>query len=183
MEQVFLPQMLLIAGTGRNTGKTTLACGVINKFSKSHSIVAIKISPHIHNIIKGSKIILDEEKIYIEEELDCSSRKDSSLMLAAGALKSYFIMTLDENLGKAFKKLLPLIPENSCLVCESGGLRKWVVPGLFLILNNSIVPADKKGIEQLKPLADLWVNINDTDLDQIIDKIEINNNYWNFKTV
>jgi hypothetical protein len=176
MKSVKLPHMLLISGTGRNSGKTTLACAIINKFSKLYSIAAIKISPHIHNIHKGTKIIVDEEKIYIEEELNYLSGKDSSLMLAAGALKSFFIMSSDE-------KILTLIPENYYLVCESGGLRKWKVPGLFLILNNSSVPTNKKGIRSLKSLADLWVNTYDTKMDQIIDKIEIRNNNWNLKTV
>ena len=44
-----IPNMLLIAGTGRKSGKTTLACACIAHFSKQTGIYAIKISPHTHD--------------------------------------------------------------------------------------------------------------------------------------
>ena len=34
-----IPQLMIIAGTGRNSGKTTLACQIIGKFSAIQSIV------------------------------------------------------------------------------------------------------------------------------------------------
>jgi len=42
------PNILLVSGNGRNSGKTTLACKIIERFSKDHEITGLKISPHFH---------------------------------------------------------------------------------------------------------------------------------------
>jgi hypothetical protein len=181
MEPKLMPQMLLISGTGRNSGKTTMACAIINKFSKQNSIIAIKISPHFYKNNQGKIIIMEDEEIYIEEELNPTTGKDSSLMLAAGALRSFFVMTNDQKLDLVLNKILSIVPENSCFVCESGGMRKWVLPGLFLVLDRIGYPMDKYGIGSLKTLADLTVSLDDKDLELIVDKIELNNKGWNFK--
>jgi len=44
-----IPNLLLIAGTGNKSGKTTLACRVIEQFRQS-GISAVKITPHFHDI-------------------------------------------------------------------------------------------------------------------------------------
>ena len=86
-----LPQLLLIAGNGRDSGKTTLACLIIQKFSTDHQIIALKISPHKHRIAAGGKVICDTENLYIAEETNPGTGKDSSRMLQAGAGRSFFI--------------------------------------------------------------------------------------------
>jgi hypothetical protein len=182
MKQMNLPQMLLIAGTGRNTGKTSFVCSAIKKFCESNSIVAVKISPHFHENSPQVKILFNEDEVYIQEELNTDTGKDSSLMLAAGAKKSFYIVAADEYLEFAFNKFLTVVPENVCIICESGGLRKYVVPGLFLIFSRSDIKSSKKGIELLKPLADMWINSNEIDINHLIDTLEINNNCWKLKS-
>ena len=57
---MFIPNMLLIAGTGTKSGKTTFACRVIEQL-KDTGIIAIKITPHFHETTPGLHLIREEE--------------------------------------------------------------------------------------------------------------------------
>jgi len=128
-----LPGMILIAGTGRDSGKTTLACAIIRKFHGTIPLVALKISPHRHTEITHGLVLINEPDIYIEEETDPSTGKDSARMLDAGADRSFFIMASDDRLPKAIDVMIGRLDPGTFLVCESGGLRQWVEPGEFFV--------------------------------------------------
>lgn len=173
-----MPQMLLIAGTGRNTGKTTLACGIIRKFGSICSIIALKITPHFHKNVESGKVIISSENLYIAEEPDAWTGKDSSLMLQAGALKSYFVMVADACLDEALQAIIPLIPPGSLVVCESGGLRSRIVPGLFFMMSTPGSDAVKQASEKLKLLADRLITFDGEKIDFDLNAIEITGNQW-----
>lgn len=128
-----LPNLLLVAGNGRNVGKTWFSCGVIKHLAKSTKVSAIKISAHFHPF-NEIDLIAKNERFVITEEKQINT-KDSSLMLQAGAQKVYFIMAAQENLNEAFSQLKPLLP-NHAIVCESGGLHQLLTPGLFFFINH-----------------------------------------------
>ena len=181
MELIVIPQLLLIAGTGRNTGKTTFACQILRKFSQVKSIYSVKITPHFHKNIQSGKVILETNNLYIAEETDSSTTKDSSLMLGSGAQKSFFVMATDENLMEAFQKIIQMIPSGSFIVCESGGLRHHVVPGLFFMMNKTEVEKIKPDAEKLKLLADRVITFDGEKTDFELNSIEINDNRWKIK--
>ena len=183
MGKILMPQLLLIAGTGRNTGKTTLACKIIQKFSTDKTIIALKITPHFHRNIQSGKIIINESDLYIAEETDSTTGKDSSLMLKAGAQQSYFAMATDEHLGEVIQNIIRLIPSDALLVCESGGLRDWVVPGVFLMMNRKDNEILKPGTEKLKMLADRLITFDGENIDFEIDTLEITDNQWKLKRI
>ena len=62
-----IPNLLLIAGTGTKSGKTSLACKIIEQF-KNLNITAIKISPHFHETTDGLISISEGEGYAIYEE-------------------------------------------------------------------------------------------------------------------
>lgn len=126
------PNFLLIAGNGRNVGKTYLACKIIKKLTEKHTVIGIKISPHFHST--DGKIIIETSDFVITEEIRIN-KKDSSLMLQAGAEKVFFVMAEQQNLKVAFQALENLLPEKA-IVCESGGLHEIINPGLFLFIKN-----------------------------------------------
>lgn len=126
------PNFLLIAGNGRNVGKTHLSCQVISHLAKSNKVIAIKISSHFHSIEENKVIVQNDNFIIIEESQ--VSQKDSWRMKQAGAQKVYFIMAAEENLEQAFSYLEKLLPEEA-IVCESGGLHELINPGAFLYVN------------------------------------------------
>lgn len=183
METILMPQLLLIAGTGRNTGKTTLACKIIQKFSTDKTIIALKITPHFHRNIQSGEIIINENDIYIAAETDPTTGKDSSLMLKAGAQQSYFAMATDEHLGEVIQNIFRLIPSDALLVCESGGLRDWVVPGVFLMMNRKDTEILKPGTERLKMLVDRLITFDGEKIDFELDAIEITDNQWKLKGI
>ncbi len=128
-----ITNLLLIAGTGTKSGKTSVACRIIEQFA-SLNLTAIKISPHFHETTPGLKTIFEEKGYAIYEETDDSSSKDTSRMLKAGAGKVYFAKVLDDRLQYVFERIMDLIPENTPVVCESPALRNYVEPGVFIIM-------------------------------------------------
>lgn len=136
-----MPNVLLVAGNGRNVGKTYFTCEVIKHLTKSVPVSAIKISSHFHSYDK-TNVIFENEKFVVIEEKQISP-KDSSLMLQAGAENVYFIMAEQEHLGEAFSKLQPLLP-NHAIVCESGGLHQLITPGVFFFINMRGKKIEKK---------------------------------------
>jgi len=181
MRKETIPQLLIIAGTGRNSGKTTLACQIIGIFSAIQPIVAIKITPHFHENPGNGEVIVNKPNIYITEESDPSTGKDSSLMLKAGAAQSYFVMTTDEYLEEAFHEILTRIPANSLLVCESGGLRHLIHPGLFFMMQHPGNTGLKPDAAKLLSLADHVVTFDGSKFDFDINSIEIVDNKWKLK--
>ena len=181
MEPTGIHQLLLIAGTGQNTGKTTFACQIIRKFSSSHFIISLKITPHFHKNVQSGKVIIDETNIYIAEETDSTTGKDSSLMLRSGAQQSFFVMATDQYLSEAFQKILQLVPTDSLIVCESGGLRHHVVPGLFFMMNKTSGELIKPDAEKLILLADRVITFEGEKIDFEINSIEITDNQWTLK--
>ena len=138
-----LPGMILIAGTGRNSGKTTLACEIIRKFRGEIPLVAIKISPHRHTRTTWGSVLMDEPTLFIEEETNPETGKDSARMLAAGASRSFFIMAADSSLPRAIDAVMGLLDEGTFMVCESGGLRQWVEPDGFFVTTLKDTEDDK----------------------------------------
>jgi hypothetical protein len=130
---MIIPNLLLIAGTGTKSGKTTIACRIIEQF-KSLNIIAIKITPHFHETTPGLKTICEETSYSIYEESDSATTKDTSRMLHSGAGKVYFAKVLDNRLKFVFNKILKLIPEGTPVICESPALRNYIEPGVFIIM-------------------------------------------------
>jgi hypothetical protein len=181
MNTLSMPGLILIAGTGRNVGKTTLACCIINEFSAIHPITAVKISSHYHKAVACGNIIIQREDLYVAEETDNSKTKDSSRFLKAGAQKSYFVMAADERQLEAIEIIRKLNNTNDFYVCESGGLRNWVKPGVFLIVHRTGTSVEKPGIGQLKDLCDRWITFDGNQFDFSTGRLEISHNAWHLK--
>jgi hypothetical protein len=181
MKHFAIPYMLLIAGTGRNTGKTTLACDILRKFSPAHSIVSLKITPHFHKNIQSGKVIVSRDELYIAEETDAAKSKDSSLMLHAGAKQSYFAMANDHNLSDVWQTISRLIPPGSLVICESGGLRSIAEPGLFFMMRSPGAEPMKPNAEKLIFLADKVITFDGKKTDFDLNSIEITGNRWKLK--
>jgi hypothetical protein len=147
---MFIPNLLLIAGTGTKSGKTTMACRIIEQF-KHLNITAIKISPHFHETTPGLKVIHEEAGYSIYEEKNMDTAKDTSRMLLSGAGKVYFAKVLDDRLKFVFEKIMDLIPEDAPVICESPALRNFIEPGVFIIMS-SISPNKLKNISHLLEL-------------------------------
>lgn len=186
MPVIKIPQLLIIAGNGRNSGKTTLACRLIHKFSRFLPVVSMKISPHDHQASYSEIPEKNSPWFTIVEEKNRLSSKDSSRMLAAGARRSFFISAADESLELVIPTIEELAREGNYIVCESGGLRNIAEPGLFLVAGK--MDKETQAREQIKPgLKKLLVfehalmAFDGHDFDPGVDNIIVNEGTWKIR--
>lgn len=170
-----MPNLILIAGNGRNVGKTHLACQIINQLAKKHIVTGLKISPHFHEI-NEENILVKNEKFVIAEEKQFTS-KDSSRMIHAGAEKVYFVMVKQENLSDAIDELIKILPQK-CIVAESGGLHEFVTPGMFLFVKRTGDEIVKSHLLDYSPFI---VNNDGNNFDFNIQRIGFEKNIFSIK--
>ena len=125
--------LLLVAGPGRNSGKTTIICKIIEQF-RHIGITSVKISPHFHTPSYGLIHISGKPGYEIYEETNSDTSKDSSRMLRSGAEKVYYIQTFEEGLNEAFSDFYAKTASGKPIICESPSLINYVEPGLFIIM-------------------------------------------------
>lgn len=128
-----MQNLLLVAGTGRNSGKTTMVCRVTQQF-RDTGIISVKISPHFHEPSEGLILISKNRGFIIFEETNCATNKDTSRMLQCGAKKVLFAQIAEGYLKEAFMEIIKFVPENNPVVCESPSLIKYIEPGIFVIM-------------------------------------------------
>ena len=176
-----IEQMILIGSTGRNSGKTTLAVGLIRKWKNKLPIIALKITAikekngkcprgghgcGVCTNIKGNYELLEEN--------DKTKNKDTSLLLKAGADKVYWLKCLETHMYDGIKQFMDEIPKNTLIICESNSLRNVVIPGSFIMLknmeSNEIKPSARKVIDKADVIVE---NDFENSIKNIINKIEI----------
>lgn len=177
-----LSQILLIAGTGRNTGKTTWACKIIEKFSVHQSVIGLKISPHFHRGTDSLKAVIENDNFRIYQETSYISSKDSSRLLSAGATKVYYIECLDEFIKEAFEAFQKIIDSTGPIVCESPALRKYIKPGIFIIVDNSSNRNKKKDVLESKSKADLFIETDKNSGEAFLDDLAYIDYSWQIKS-
>ena len=130
--------LLIVAGTGRNVGKTEFVCRLISKISTTHEIYALKVSA----VYPGEDIYhgnhseeLSDYNLF--EEILTDTEKDTSRMLRAGAQKVFYLRSDDTGIDKGFENFRKHIPKNAVIVCESNSLWQYVKPGLLILLTSS----------------------------------------------
>ena len=140
------PTILLIAGNGQNSGKTTLVCSIISHFAEKQPLIAVKVSPHFHKLTEQDHILEKTDNYILVEEFNTDRSKDSSLMLQAGAQRVFFLLAGDDDLPGAFSRIMEFAGDNQPVICESGGLINVLNPGLFLFVHNvqKEIPANGK---------------------------------------
>lgn len=164
--------MVLIAGNGRNVGKTTFAKKIIHHLSERTGVIGIKVSPHIHNLNDDLELIYRTPDFIVAEEKG-RSMKDSSLMLQAGAKKVYFIMTNDEFLEQAFSIIASRL-DHDIVVAESGGLIELITPGIFFFVRKKNDQITKDHYLKYQPIM---VNNGDLGFDFEVERLSYRNKH------
>lgn len=173
-----LPNWLLISGSGRNVGKTTLICNIIQQLSHLNP-VGVKISSHIHPLPENSDWIIQKEDYSVIRETNIN-RKDSSKMLQSGAGTVFYAQGPDHRLPEILSAINEYT-ENRPTICESGGLRKYMVPGVYLLIKgdeNQLKP----GFENLETLADKVLKHTDLKTGGVEKNLIFKNNCWILKS-
>ena len=156
---MLIQNLLLIAGTGNKSGKTSLACRIIESFPDL-AITAIKITPHFHETTKGLITVAESDGYSIYEETNRESGKDTSRMLRSGAAKVYFAKVCDNKLLEAFLRIMENTDAGTPVICESPALRNYAEPGVFVIMTSN-TNYNKKDIKHLQILPHLMIKLED----------------------
>ncbi|MHB8799430.1 MAG: molybdenum cofactor guanylyltransferase [Thermoanaerobaculia bacterium] len=148
-----LPGWLVIGATGRNSGKSDLACAVIGRLHRAHRIVGVKVTT-----IAGDEKACPrggegcgacsglQGEFEIREEDGSQPGKDTTRMLEAGAQRAYWIRCRRGGVRAALAALSPRLGRGTLVVAESNSLAAEAKPDLFLMVN----PA---GAIDVKPTA------------------------------
>jgi len=125
--------IILIAGSGQNAGKTTFVCA-LTEHVREQNPICIKVSSHFYKPTPGLRELAIEPGYELYEETDRSSRKDSSLYLQHGAARSFFLQAEDKSLQEAFLALMPFLDSESPILIESAALQHVIEAGLFILV-------------------------------------------------
>lgn len=154
---MIIPNLLLIAGNGTNSGKTSMVCRLIES-CPDLQITAIKITPHFHETTPGLILKSQKDGYAIYEETNSDSSKDTSRMIRAGAALVYLAKVQDNKLFEAFIEIMKEVPEGTPVICESPALRNFVEPGVFIIMTSNIINKHKD-INHLQNLPHLMIRL------------------------
>ncbi len=178
---ITLNNMIIVGGTGRNIGKTTLSEKLIEKFSVNVPVTAVKlanIKPETR-FFHGHDVSTDTNKIFIEKETHRDGYKDSMRFLKAGATTSWFIQTEDAFLQETITQILNLLKNDAWIICESNSLMNFIKPALFLMIKGESGKTVKNNISYLFQKADKilealqWEQFN-----VLVKRIEIKNDQF-----
>lgn len=133
---ISMSNALLIAGCGRNVGKTSGGCALVKELSLKTPVYVVKVSSHFHSLTESLEVIHEEKDLMIAEETDALSGKDSSRYLAAGAGKIYYVQAGEESLPVLVEWLKQHISSIQPVVIESGGLGRYIHPGAAALVCN-----------------------------------------------
>lgn len=151
MNSLKIDSMILIGATSRNIGKTSLAMELIDALVHRYDVIGLKVTiikrghtgcPRGEN---GCGVCTSLRGNYeIEIEKDNTRSKDTSKMLSAGAKKVYWIRVYEDFVIEAIHKFYELISIKTVIICESNSIRKYVLPGLFIMLDTETPQKQKK---------------------------------------
>jgi hypothetical protein len=170
-----IQNLLIIAGTGNKSGKTTFACRVIEQF-RHLGINAIKITPHFHETTPGLELLDEKSGFAVYKETNPGTEKDTSRMLSAGASAVYFAKVTDETVLQAFTAILKKIEPGIPVICESPALRYYVDPGMFVIMK-SHKANNNKDINKLLGLPHVIFQLDELDRTDTLP-IDFRNGKW-----
>lgn len=173
-----LPQLLIIAGTGQNTGKTTLVRLLLEQFAPHTPLYAVKTTPHFYPLTPGLVEVARCNRFTVCEETNSTTRKDSSTMLASGASRVFLIMAPDCFLLEALEVVLRQLPPHCLLIAESTGLGLCVTPGLLVILTRNHMRDAKPGVQNLYCKPHYPVNTDLVPVAHVANSISILNHQW-----
>lgn len=175
--RILQENLLIISGSGRRTGKTTLACALIRHFTAICPLIAVKISPHANHNAGMAALIIEKNGFKLYEETTPNA-KDSGLFLESGALKSYFLEVTDHNIDIAWEHLnRTLLKPDQAILCESGYLGHLVKPGIMIFCgpDSPMMPPSK---QRNKALSDITVTAGQFDPEALIQRIVFTENKW-----
>ena len=185
---IYAPNILLVGSTGRDSGKTTFACSLINRLRARHEIVAAKVTTIQERDGtcprggEGCGVCATLEGRYcVTEETVRGGAKDTQRLLDAGAAKVYWLRVRKEHLMEGAAALLDVLGKDRLAVCESNSLRAVVEPGLFFMFRHSDAKTLKPSAKGVRAHADRIVTFDGAAFDLDPADMGVAGNRWTFR--
>jgi len=182
---VFRPDLLLVGGSGRNSGKTELACRIIARHAPSEPVVGLKVTTvertdgHCPHGGEGCGVCSSLDRPWIvTREMDSESPKDTCRMLASGARRVHWLRSLRSELVGGATELLENVQPGWVGVGESTSLRQVVEPGLFILVESTESAGLKPSARTVAHLADRVVASDGRSFDLELDRISVVDGRW-----
>ena len=179
------PHMLIIGSSGRNSGKTELACAVIRKFRARHPVAAVKVTTirdgegGCPRDGEGCGVCSSLEGNYaITEETERGDAKDTQRLLAAGAERVYWLRARKQHLEEGTRALLELLGPDRLTVCESNTLRTVLEPALFVMVRRAGSAALKQSARAVRQHVDRLVFSDGGAFDLEPEELSIVDGVW-----
>lgn len=168
-------RLILIGSTGRNSGKTFLASELIRRFSGT-PVTVLKVTgiesrdgpcPRGGQGCGACAIAGD---FCLDEETSGDGTKDTSLLLAAGAKRVFWLRCLRAALGRGFAAFLEHSGGTGPIICESNSLREVVNPAFFIMIRNSRVKNVKPSAQKVAGKSDFTLQspISGEDIEELL---------------
>jgi len=151
-----IPEMIMIGGNSRNSGKTTMACSIINKLAVTREVIGLKVTSIRpgEDDFHGNHLEELTDDFSIFEEVRTDTHKDTSKMLKAGAAHVYYIRASETHIENALLYFIARYIKDEIIVCESRSLRGIINPGLFLVMMRIQAVGKPKDIVKYPAQAD-----------------------------
>lgn len=145
--------MIVVGGSGRGVGKTSLVCGLIAAM-REFPWTAVKIAAHQHGV---------SEPVW--EERAAGQGSDTARYLAAGAKQAFLLTAQDESkLPSIVEQLWPKLRQDSPVIFESNRIVHHLRPDLCLLVRRGPERADyKSSFEQAIRFADAMIEQREAD--------------------
>ncbi len=169
-----IEKLLIIGGSSKKAGKTSMAIKIIEKYAAIWPLVALKIASYDEFFKNTGK----KYQTFTQKDPDINN--DSGLMLNAGAQHAIYIKTDIRYLSDVFFDIYKQYSPNHYFICESNTLVQFIKPGLFIFMNDDQKePASKKP----NPLAEdsRAIEIKKSQINDCVDSIQICNGSWSIK--
>lgn len=173
-------RLLIIGGSGRNVGKTTLILMLLKKY-QGIPILGLKVSAHRkeEEMYHGTHIYNPAINYTIFEENCIQPWKDTARMVQGGAQKAFYIEAADHQIIEAYNEFkLHHNPENFPVICESRSLRKHVIPAVNLLLVKTQEKLSAADFEQADHV--IYYDKGIAELSHIVDRITLSETGWEY---
>ena len=170
--------ILLITGSERNIGKTSLVCEVIKLFGRKNALTAIKVSAHFHEPTPDLKLLEETNDYKIYQEFSVNTGKDSSRMLKSGAKYAFYLEVKKGTIERAFNMFLEKYNPGLPIVCESTALASVIEPGIRLHVTTTKSERDETGIKNDKSLNIVRVSFNGNSFTLSLSNLRLENGNW-----
>jgi hypothetical protein len=138
--------IVVVSGAGRGAGKTALVCGVISAL-RDMQWVAVKISPHTHNV-EGP----------LREEIVPGEETDTERYLTAGASKSFLITASNgKEMQAALNRLWEKTGRDANFIFESNRVLQLMKPDVCLVVGRGSEAEEKETDKLIAEHADAIV--------------------------